>query len=161
MDKILHIGKVFVNTGATFHTLLLKNSPAKFFEEYDYKAVTVDSEHIFRQVTQMTYGQIMQTNNMEKFVKKVYPDKEDPTWIIEFPLIRKPGMLQARMKLSRSMDSDRLNFHVPMFVTLLADKMEEVLEKFKIMNLKGIEIGQMFQKMIFISSEFYLLLCYH
>jgi len=83
LDKILHISKVFVNTGATFHTLLLKNSPAKFFEEYDYRPVTVDSEHIFRQVTQMTYGKIMQTNNMEKFVQNI-SDREDVYYMLTY-----------------------------------------------------------------------------
>jgi hypothetical protein len=83
LDKIRNIGKVFFNTGATFHTLLLKNSPGKFFEEYDYKPVTVDSEHIFRQVTQMTHGKVMQTNNMEKFVKTV-SEREDAYYMLTY-----------------------------------------------------------------------------
>jgi hypothetical protein len=83
LDKIRNIGKVFFNTGATFHTLLLKNSPAKFFEEYDYRPVTVDSEHIFRQVTRMAHGKVMQTNNMEKFVKNI-SDREDVYYMLTY-----------------------------------------------------------------------------
>jgi hypothetical protein len=97
LDKILHIGKVFVNTGATFHTLLLKNSPAKFFEEYDYRPVTVDSEHIFRQVTRMTYGKIMQTNNMEKFVKNV-SDREDVYYMLTY--VPKKDIKKSQIKVN-------------------------------------------------------------
>jgi hypothetical protein len=97
LDKILHIGKAFVNTGATFHTLLLKNSPAKFFEEYDYRPVTVDSEHIFRQVTRMTYGKIMQTNNMEKFVKNV-SDREDVYYMLTY--VPKKDIKKSQIKVN-------------------------------------------------------------
>jgi len=97
LDKIRDIGKVFFNTGATFHTLLLKNSPAKFFEEYDYKSVTVDSEHIFRQVSKMTYGKVMQTNNMEKFVKKV-SDREDVYYVLTY--VPKKDKKKSKIKVT-------------------------------------------------------------
>jgi len=99
LDKIRNIGNVFFSTGATFHTLLLKNSPAKFFEEYEYKPVTVDSEHIFRQVTQMTYGEVMQTNNMEKFVKTV-SGREDVYYALTY--VPKKDKKKSKVKVTVS-----------------------------------------------------------
>ncbi|NIM14077.1 MAG: hypothetical protein GTO45_18700 [Candidatus Aminicenantes bacterium] len=80
---IQQINKIFLNTGATFHTLLLKSLMSEYFEEYDYRPVSTDSEHIFRQVTQLTNGKVMASNNMEKFVKSI-SQKEDVYYVLTY-----------------------------------------------------------------------------
>jgi outer membrane lipoprotein-sorting protein len=90
-DFIRHIDKLFLNTGATFHTLLLKNIMSEYFEEYDYRPVSTDSEHIFRQVTQLTRGKVMASNDMEKFVEKI-SEKEDVYYVLTYtPKKASPG----------------------------------------------------------------------
>jgi hypothetical protein len=83
LDFVKHIGKIFLNTGATFHTLLLHNKPPKFFENYNYQAVSTDSQHIFRQVTRLTHGKVMASNNMEKFVN-VVSAQEDVYYMLTY-----------------------------------------------------------------------------
>ncbi|NIM14078.1 MAG: hypothetical protein GTO45_18705 [Candidatus Aminicenantes bacterium] len=83
LDFVKHIGKIFLNTGATFHTLLLHNKPPKFFEDYNYQAVSTDSQHIFRQVTRLTHGKVMASNNMEKFVN-VVSAQEDVYYMLTY-----------------------------------------------------------------------------
>jgi hypothetical protein len=75
-DFIKNIDKLFLNTGATFHTLLLKSFFSEYFEEYDYRPISTDSEHIFREVTRMTNGKIIASNNMDKFVKNISEDED-------------------------------------------------------------------------------------
>lgn len=65
------ISKVFLNTGATFHTLLMKSDTPDFYEDFQYTAVPIDSEHISRKVTRMTGGKVIASNDIEKFMKKV------------------------------------------------------------------------------------------
>lgn len=82
-DFIRHIDKLFLNTGATFHTLLLKSMMSEYFEEYDYRPVSTDSEHIFRQVTRLTHGNVMASTNMEKFVERI-SEKEDVYYVLTY-----------------------------------------------------------------------------
>lgn len=70
-DFIQTMGKHFLNSGASFHTLLLSSPIPRQFEEYAYRPVTTDSEHIFRQVTLDTGGKVIASTNMGKFIKGV------------------------------------------------------------------------------------------
>jgi outer membrane lipoprotein-sorting protein len=82
-DFIRNINKLFLNTGATFHTLLLKSWMPEYFEELDYRPVSTDSEHIFRQVTRLSHGSVMASNNMEKFVERIF-EKEDVYYMLTY-----------------------------------------------------------------------------
>ncbi|MCP4213122.1 MAG: hypothetical protein GY765_00630, partial [bacterium] len=75
--------KIFLNTGATFHTILLRHRTLKHFEEYKYLPVAVDSEHVCRSVTKLTNGSLFNSNNMDKFIKKI-SKKEDVYYVLTY-----------------------------------------------------------------------------
>ena len=77
------IGKVFLNTGATFHTLLMNSDTPAFYEDFEYRAVPIDSEHISRGVTRMTNGKVMASNNIDKFIKNV-SGMEDVYYVLTY-----------------------------------------------------------------------------
>ncbi|MCP4215827.1 MAG: hypothetical protein GY765_14335 [bacterium] len=81
--KIENISKVFLNTGATFHTILLRHRTLKYFEEYKYMPIAVDSEHICRSITKLTNGSLLNSNNIDKFIKKI-SQKEDVYYVMTY-----------------------------------------------------------------------------
>lgn len=77
------IAKIFLNTGVTFHTILMKPGLGEFFEDYVYRAVPIESEHIVRKITDLTGGDTVASNNLEKFINKVSV-KEDVCYMLTY-----------------------------------------------------------------------------
>jgi tetratricopeptide (TPR) repeat protein len=79
------ISKSFINTGATVHTLLMLPPRVKgnLPEGFEYQLNTVHSEIILRDITKLTGGRVMQTTNINKFVKKI-SEKEDIYYVLTF-----------------------------------------------------------------------------
>ena len=77
------IAKIFFNTGVTFHTILMKPGLGEFFEDYAYRAVPIESEHIVRKITGLTGGDTVASNNLEKFINKVSV-KEDVYYMLTY-----------------------------------------------------------------------------
>jgi hypothetical protein len=92
------ISKIFLNTGATFHMLLMNSHMPDFHEDYQYTAVPIDSEHISREITRMTGGEIIRSNDIGKFVKKV-STREDVYYMITYAPDPKEskGKLEVRL----------------------------------------------------------------
>lgn len=77
------VGKLFLNTGAAFHTLLMKPNLPGFYDDFRYTAVPIDSEHISRKVTRLTGGSIVDSNDVKKFIKKI-SGKEDVYYMLTY-----------------------------------------------------------------------------
>jgi hypothetical protein len=65
------ISKSFVNSGATFNTMLLKPIRPDFSSDYKYQSVSTDAETILKQVAKRTGGSVLNSNKIESFVKKI------------------------------------------------------------------------------------------
>jgi hypothetical protein len=143
LDYVEQIGKIFLNTGATFHTLLLNSKNLKFFEEYDYRPVSTDSEHIFREVTRMTRGKVIASNDMEKFVKRIV-DREDVYYMLTYaPKKSAPkGKAKIRVALTNEKYRDSRivydNQYRAAFLRKTARKVREEISQIRIRQLEVI-----------------------
>jgi len=85
VDKSLveNIGKLFFDTGASFHTQLLRNRSNVFLDGYLYHPIPLDSENVFLETTKMTGGIVVDSNKIETFIKKVTA-AEDIRYILTY-----------------------------------------------------------------------------
>jgi hypothetical protein len=65
------IGKIFLNSGATFHTMLLKPINPGFSRDFKYQPVATDAEIILKKLSRLTGGSIINSNKMSALIKKV------------------------------------------------------------------------------------------
>ncbi len=77
------ISKLFVNSGATVHTLLKKPVKTKLMDQFEYRPVSTDSESILRQIARLTGGSVVHSRDTDEFVDKIY-DKEDVYYMITY-----------------------------------------------------------------------------
>jgi hypothetical protein len=77
------ISKAFVNSGATFHTMLLKPINPGFSKDFKYESVHTDSETVLKKVAQMTGGSVITSNKMKTFVKKISA-REDIIYMLTY-----------------------------------------------------------------------------
>lgn len=78
-----NISKLFVNSGATVHTLLRKPIRANFMDQFEYRPVSTDSESILRQIARLTGGSVVHSRDADKFIDKIY-DKEDVYYMLTY-----------------------------------------------------------------------------
>ena len=90
------INRVFLNSGATFHTLLLKPINPYFSKDFKYEPISTETETTLKKIARMTGGCIVRSNKMEDFVKKVTV-KED----ILYSLIYVPDTDESRKKRTK------------------------------------------------------------
>jgi hypothetical protein len=85
VDKwmIDNISKLFINTGATFHTLLLLPVSKKMMRHYEYKSIPTTSENILRKIARHTGGIVEQTLDTAKFLDKI-SKREDIYYMISY-----------------------------------------------------------------------------
>ena len=79
------IGKSFIDTGATVYTLLMPapHVTGNLPEGFEYRPNTIPSEIILREISKQTGGRVMQTANINKFVKEI-SEKEDIYYVLTF-----------------------------------------------------------------------------
>ncbi|MCP5050289.1 MAG: hypothetical protein GY940_24190, partial [bacterium] len=77
------ISKFFLNSGATFHTMLLKPMNPGFSEDYKYQSVTTDAETILKKLSHLTGGSVVNSNRIEKFVEEV-AGREDIVYMLAY-----------------------------------------------------------------------------
>lgn len=65
------ITKIFLNSGATFHTLLLKPINPGFSSDFKYQPVATDAETILKKLSRLTGGSIINSNRMTALIDKV------------------------------------------------------------------------------------------
>lgn len=78
-----NISKLFVNSGATVHTLLRKPVKANFMEQYEYGPISTDSESILRQIARLTGGSVVHSRDADTFVDKIYA-REDVYYMLTY-----------------------------------------------------------------------------
>ncbi len=69
-----HLGQLFINSGAAFHTILMGTENKKFKLSgggFDYSPLALDTEVILREVTNSTGGALVKSNKSNKFFKKL------------------------------------------------------------------------------------------
>ncbi|UCH94921.1 MAG: hypothetical protein JSV88_32350 [Candidatus Aminicenantes bacterium] len=93
VDKNLvdNLGKLFINSGATFHTQLLKNTTHSILPGFSYLPISLNSENVFTNVAEMTGGSVFNSNKIKTFVEQVM-SKED----IYYTLTYNPGKLKEK-----------------------------------------------------------------
>jgi hypothetical protein len=65
------IAKLFLNSGATFHTLLMMPTFFRDLEDLEYQNVAVGSENIVEKLTEMTNGVLASFSKYESFFRQV------------------------------------------------------------------------------------------
>ena len=128
------ISKLFINSGATIHTLLKKPSRENFMDYYEYKPVSTDSESILREIARLTGGQVVQSDNTGEFLDKII-SKEDIYYMISYaPRDNEPRDVSIRVELK----SDK-NYHLvydnqkkPRFFKKILAKLREYNPQIKI-----------------------------
>lgn len=65
------ISKAFLNSGATFHTLLLKPIRPEFSDDYKFENIATESEIVLKKLARLTGGTIVRSNKMEDFIKDI------------------------------------------------------------------------------------------
>ncbi len=94
------ISKAFLNTGATFHTMLLKPINPGFSDDYKYEPFASETEVILKKLSHMTGGSILVSNKMKDFVKDVVT-REDVLYMLSYVPPAKAGkkaLLEVRVK---------------------------------------------------------------
>ena len=98
-SRVDTLSKIFLNTGATFHTLLMKPFLNEFFEGYTYRPVAVDSEYISRETAKLTGGSILYSIDVEKFIKKI-SRQEDVYYMLTYVPRDKGEKSKLKVKVS-------------------------------------------------------------
>jgi hypothetical protein len=85
-DQLLSdIGKIFLNSGATFHTMLLRPVNPYFSENFRYQPVDTEAEIVLKKLARLTGGSIVQSNKISDFDKKI-KHKEDIIYMLSYAL---------------------------------------------------------------------------
>ncbi|MCP4216807.1 MAG: hypothetical protein GY765_19305 [bacterium] len=71
LSKVDNISRILLSTGASFHSMLLRNFTSKYLDEFTYQPIAVDAEYISRRVTKKTNGITFASDNIEKFLNRV------------------------------------------------------------------------------------------
>jgi len=73
MDDILlrDINKSFLNSGATFHTLLLNPASRYLSENFKYQNITTQGETILKDMARLTGGAVVNSNRIDTFLDAV------------------------------------------------------------------------------------------
>ena len=81
-----NIGKLFINTGATFHTILMKYQGESFYDMGGYLAdvpLVNTAEGVLRKISRLTGGKVLRTNRIEDLFDKV-SNKEDIYYVLAY-----------------------------------------------------------------------------
>lgn len=73
------IGKAFLNSGATVHTLLLnpvRQSSLSGYGDFKYEAVATESESILKKMAELTGGKIVRSNKIASFISSITRDED-------------------------------------------------------------------------------------
>lgn len=94
------ICKAFLNSGATFHTLLVKPATHAFSEDYKYRTVTTDSETILKRIARLTGGTVLNSNKIDDFIDDITV-REDVVYMLSYtPSDKKKNKLKIKLKNS-------------------------------------------------------------
>ncbi|MCP4213216.1 MAG: hypothetical protein GY765_01110 [bacterium] len=80
---IKNISKLFVDSGATMHTLLMNPPYRAVAEHFTYKKVAMNSESILRKVARMTGGSVARYMKIDRFIENIV-EKEDIGYMLTY-----------------------------------------------------------------------------
>jgi hypothetical protein len=93
------IGKTFLNSGATFHTMLLKPVLKELSEDFKYTPIATETEVVLKKLTHMTGGSMTQSNKMNKFASSM-SQKEDIVYVLTYATDAESAKKNSRIKIS-------------------------------------------------------------
>ncbi len=83
---------IFLDTGASFHTLLMKSTSQDFMDtDFKNETMSTDTENVLKKLAALTGGSVVRSNLLKDFVKKI-TQKED----IVYTLTYIPGPRQKK-----------------------------------------------------------------
>lgn len=133
-----NISKLFVNSGATIHTLLRKPSRENFMDYYEYRPISTDSESILREIARLTGGNVVQSNDAGEFVDKII-SKEDIYYMITYiPGDNEPRDVALRVELNSDKNYRLVydNQKKPRFFKKILAKLREYNPQIKIGTIR-------------------------
>jgi len=77
------ISKAFLNSGATFHTLIMKPVNPGFSGDFKYQPIGTDSENVLKTLSRLTGGSIVRSNKMKDFLQDIIV-KEDIIYMLTY-----------------------------------------------------------------------------
>jgi len=78
-----NISRLFVDSGATIHTLLKKPKNTNFLDHYEYQPISTDSESILREIARLTGGSLVYDKSAAEFVAAISA-KEDIYYMLTY-----------------------------------------------------------------------------
>lgn len=131
VDNISHL---FVNSGATIHTLLRKPVNTTFMAHYEYKPVATDSESILRKIARLTGGSVVRSKTAGEFIDEI-ASKEDIYYMLTY-VPEKNGDRNSSVRVSINNDKDfRLAYdsqRKPRLFKKILDKIKQYNPQIKI-----------------------------
>ncbi|MCP5109045.1 MAG: hypothetical protein GY950_37030 [bacterium] len=99
-----NISKLFINTGATVHTLLVNPHSKVYLENYEYKSIPTEAESILRKIARLTGGIVGHSIDTEKFIDKI-AQREDVFYMLTYvPGKNEPRNSTIRIALNLEKD---------------------------------------------------------
>lgn len=129
VDKWLvdNVSKLFINTGATVHTLLTLPRIAVPMDDYEYKPLSTDSENILREIARLTGGIVRQGLTSDKFIDDI-SQQPDIFYMLSFiPEENEKNNAELRVKISPEKNYRIVydNLRKPKFFQNILDKLKE------------------------------------
>ena len=78
-----NISRLFVDSGATVHTLLRRPKNTNFMDHYEYQPISTDAESILREIAKLTGGSLVQGKSTAEFVDEISL-KEDIYYMLTY-----------------------------------------------------------------------------
>lgn len=71
-EKVLNdLSKAFLNSGCTFHTMLLNPMMMPFSTDFKYESIASNTEVLLKKLTKQTGGGMLRSNKISKFVERI------------------------------------------------------------------------------------------
>lgn len=131
------ISKLFLRVNTTFHSIFMKPINPDFSEDIEYYEINTDIENSLRQITKMTGGALILSNNLEKSLD-IISEKEDIFYILTYePLDKQKKNRKIKVKVkSKSYKVIYDKTVYADFFKVYLDKKKKEIPEIKIENLE-------------------------
>lgn len=127
------ITKIFLKVNTTFHSIFMKPVNIDSSEDYEYREINTDIENSLRGITNITGGELILSNNLEKSLETI-TEKEDIFYLLTYvPSDKQKKNRKIKIKLKGK------PYKVIYDKTVYADFFREYLDK-KVKDLPNIKI---------------------
>ncbi len=127
------ISKLFYKVGAVFQTIFIKTQNSLLSNDIEYKRVSTDIENNFRELTRITGGDLISSNNIKKSLDKIVKKKDILYMLTYSPSDDKKG----KIKVVTSDEKYRVVFDNNIrqdYIKNYFKKMEKKIPAVKILN---------------------------